>query len=76
MDVQGLSSANVTEEEQAFWIKALSYKGTKYLLHEGSRKVNCKASESMSILDRHIAELEPQRGKQRGRPLHLTPRKL
>jgi hypothetical protein len=74
--VQDLSSANVIEEEQAFWIKALSYKGTKYLLREGSGKINRKAGELTSVLDRHIAELEPQRGKQRGRLLHLTPRKL
>lgn len=54
------SSGNVTEE-QAFWTKALSYKVTKYPLGEGSGKVNRKASELTSILDRQIAELGPRR---------------
>ena len=55
------SLGNVTEEEQAFWTKALSYKVTKYPLGEGSGKVNRKASELTSILDRQIAELGPRR---------------
>jgi hypothetical protein len=61
MDVQDVASGNFTEEEQAFWTKALSYKVTKYPLGEGSGKVNRKASELTSILDRQIAELAPQR---------------
>jgi hypothetical protein len=55
------SSGNVTEEEQAFWTKALGYEVTKYPLSEGSGKVNRKASELTSILDRQIAELGPRR---------------
>jgi hypothetical protein len=61
MDVQDLSPANVTEDEQALWTKALGYKGTKYLLGEGSRKSNRKASELTLILDRQIVELGPWR---------------
>jgi len=52
MDVQDLASGNVTEEEQVFWTKALSYKATKYPLGEGSGKVK---------VDRQIADLAPQR---------------